>query len=280
MGLGAGRHCGEIAMDAMIREVVQATYQALAPVAAREDSEALRMGLTLGFVSRTTGGYSGKRVLDLGSSLGVHLVAAKRLGAVSAIGLDRFIFPDAFDNDFILQRGELEALQRAWQTEGVEIHRHDLADALPFPDESFDLVVCNAVIEHLHGIHKQLFAEVRRVLAPGGSFVFTTPNLASLLKRVRFVFGRSPMWDLRDYFGSGREFTGHVREFTVTECTQMLAWSGLVPTTVTSRPSYFRWSWLKNPSKFHNVFFQLASRLWPTWGDLVFAAGKKLSSVK
>ncbi|MBC7249813.1 MAG: class I SAM-dependent methyltransferase [Anaerolineae bacterium] len=50
-----------------------------------------------------------------------------------------------------------------------------LADALPFPHASFDLVLCSWVIEHL--AHPQLvFSEVARVLRPGGHFVFLTPN--------------------------------------------------------------------------------------------------------
>jgi SAM-dependent methyltransferase len=47
--------------------------------------------------------------------------------------------------------------------------------ALPFPDASFDLVVAFEVIEHLADWQGML-AETRRVLAPGGQFVVSTPN--------------------------------------------------------------------------------------------------------
>ena len=46
---------------------------------------------------------------------------------------------------------------------------------LPFKDASFDLVTANMVVEHLHDPAIQ-FAEVARVLTPGGVFVFHTPN--------------------------------------------------------------------------------------------------------
>lgn len=49
---------------------------------------------------------------------------------------------------------------------------------LPFRDGSFDLITANMVVEHLADPEMQ-FAEVFRVLAPGGTFVFHTPNVRS-----------------------------------------------------------------------------------------------------
>lgn len=46
---------------------------------------------------------------------------------------------------------------------------------LPFPEDSFDIVVSDFVLEHVE--HPLPFlAEVHRVLKPGGSFFFRTPN--------------------------------------------------------------------------------------------------------
>ncbi len=49
------------------------------------------------------------------------------------------------------------------------------AEALPFPDGFFDLVTLAWVIEHLEDPRKA-FQEILRVLRPGGSVVFLTPN--------------------------------------------------------------------------------------------------------
>lgn len=54
---------------------------------------------------------------------------------------------------------------------------HNVENGLPYADGSFDLVWCSEVIEHLYR-PEFLFAEVERVLAPGGQAVFTTPNSA------------------------------------------------------------------------------------------------------
>ena len=52
--------------------------------------------------------------------------------------------------------------------------RCENVEALTFPDESFDLVISSDIFEHVR--HPMAgFAEVRRVLRPGGSHVFTVP---------------------------------------------------------------------------------------------------------
>lgn len=53
-------------------------------------------------------------------------------------------------------------------------------EELPFAGESFDLVVCLWVLEHLRA-PEMVLNEVRRVLRPGGHFVFLTPNLRNPL---------------------------------------------------------------------------------------------------
>jgi SAM-dependent methyltransferase len=53
-------------------------------------------------------------------------------------------------------------------------------EQLPFAVESFDLIVCLWVLEHLRS-PEVVLREVRRVLRPGGHFVFLTPNLRNPL---------------------------------------------------------------------------------------------------
>src|SRR4051794_889591 len=68
--------------------------------------------------------------------------------------------------------GMLETLEGNAQRLGLEV-RTAVADAegLPFPDESFDLVLGHAVLHHLPNL-RQAFREFHRVLRPGGAFFF------------------------------------------------------------------------------------------------------------
>jgi SAM-dependent methyltransferase len=103
-----------------------------------------------------------KRVLDIGCGAG-YGSAELAAGAHSVTGID--ISADAI----------------AYATENYIrpnlIYQQAGAASLPFPDGSFDLVVAFEVIEHLADWN-QLLLEARRVLAPGGQFVVSTPNKA------------------------------------------------------------------------------------------------------
>ncbi|PIE84502.1 MAG: SAM-dependent methyltransferase [Bacteroidia bacterium] len=46
--------------------------------------------------------------------------------------------------------------------------------ALPFPDHSFDLILCNHVLEHIPDDHLAM-TELRRILAPGGVAILLVP---------------------------------------------------------------------------------------------------------
>lgn len=68
----------------------------------------------------------------------------------------------------------------------------DAEDALPFADESFDLVVCTEMLEHLINPERTV-SEICRVLRSGGRLVGSVP-------------GRSIIWSLRGLSNSKASF--------------------------------------------------------------------------
>ena len=101
---------------------------------------------------------SGERVLDLGSGAGTDsLVAAQMVGADGHVtGID-------MTPEMLAKARNAAATMGVGNVEFVEGE----AERLPFPDETFDVVISNGVID-LVPDKDAVFAELYRVLAPGG----------------------------------------------------------------------------------------------------------------
>jgi ubiquinone/menaquinone biosynthesis C-methylase UbiE len=65
-----------------------------------------------------------------------------------------------------------------------------------FPDDSFDLILCNAMLEHDKCFWKTI-AEIRRVTKPGGLAVLGVPAYVELAKERRFRQTRLYRWGQR-----------------------------------------------------------------------------------
>lgn len=106
---------------------------------------------------------AGETVLDVGSGPGADVLAAGRLvgPAGRVIGVDM--------TDAMLRKARENAA--AAGAANVEF-RHGDADALPVEDASVDRVISNCVI-NLVPDKERAFAEIFRVLKPGGSFSIT-----------------------------------------------------------------------------------------------------------
>ncbi|HEY7770189.1 class I SAM-dependent methyltransferase [Longimicrobium sp.] len=105
---------------------------------------------------------AGARVLDIGcGDAGVLIAFAERGARCAGIELD----------EKSLERGRLRA-----EEHGVEVDlRSGVAEALPWEDASFDLVILDNVLEHVTDREKTLL-EIRRVLKPGGLLYMVTPK--------------------------------------------------------------------------------------------------------
>ena len=71
-----------------------------------------------------------------------------------------------------------------------------VGEKLPFAGESFDIVVCVWVLEHLED-PRAVLNEVARVLRPGGHFFFLTPNLRNPLLMLNRLGKAAPLIQTR-----------------------------------------------------------------------------------
>jgi SAM-dependent methyltransferase len=99
----------------------------------------------------------GAAVLDLMASWTSHLPAEIELGSLAVLGLNA---------------EELQANPRAVER---RVHDLNLRPELPFRDSRFDAVICTASVEYLTRPF-EVFADVARVLKPGGVFLTSFSN--------------------------------------------------------------------------------------------------------
>ncbi len=141
--------------------------------------------------ARRRPGYPRLRVLDLSAGRGEVAAALARDGC--AVRGTHFRADDY----------KLADAGAPLETAGIPIDADiDLTRPLPYADAAFDLVVLCEVAEHLP-TYIPIVAEIGRVLAPGGSLVLSTPNLARLHSRWHFfwtgthkLIRRRVGWDL------------------------------------------------------------------------------------
>ena len=147
------------------------------------------------------------RALDVPCGPGLASEALRRLGfQVTAADLDEQAFA---------------------ASSGIAFERLDLDLPLPFADASFELVHCGDGIEHLENPMRAL-RELARVLAPGGTLVLTTPNYASLERRLRFLLSGSLARPLaRRGARSDAGPHGHVSPLPLTQLAWMAERAGL-----------------------------------------------------
>jgi len=113
--------------------------------------------------------------LDLGCFDGSFTrMIAEKIGTETIVGVDV----------------EPEQLDKA-KSKNIEIYCADLNDALPFENDSFDVIHANQVIEHLSDTDR-FVKEILRILKVGGYSVIATPNLATLPNIAYLVLGIQP----------------------------------------------------------------------------------------
>jgi SAM-dependent methyltransferase len=166
------------------------------------------------------------------------------------------IHPQALVLDIGCSRGDpdLPAMQQARLCVGADLdlpglRANNIDDAvvmapmgaLPFPDATFDVVVCKWVAEHLEHPAKE-FGEASRVLKPGGALVMLTPNALSFFT----IISRALPYRLKQIF-KGRLFANHeedtfrtyYRANTIGSLNAKMALAGLRPALVDHLPGMY-----------------------------------------
>ncbi len=121
------------------------------------------------------------RVLDIGCGIGAYVEKFRALDA-QAFGIDV----------------DLDKLTRAHHEKGLSTVTLSVSEALPFGENTFDLVLLHEVIEHVND-DRQTICEAHRVTKRGGVVVVFAPNRLYPFETHgayfgrRYVFGNIPL---------------------------------------------------------------------------------------
>jgi malonyl-CoA O-methyltransferase len=125
-------------------------------------------------LSKLKPSISPRRILDVGAGTGMLLRSLQNY------------YPEAFLAGLDLAPGMgIEAIN-SFQEEGNHLYVQGDAEKLPFADGTFDLVVSTSTYQWL-SVLEQAFSEAKRVLAPGGIFLFA-------------LFGEGTLSELRNSY--------------------------------------------------------------------------------
>ena len=127
------------------------------------------------------------RILDVGCGFGWQAVALSILAHARVVANDiRPLMTSTVDR-------RVAALRDRGAPVAIEALTGDICD-LDLPDASFDAIVCNQTIEHVHDLGRMLLA-CHRLLRPGGRIVITNDNNALNRRQLDEI---RAMWQRRD----------------------------------------------------------------------------------
>ncbi len=152
-------------------------------------------------------------------------------------------------------------------------------DAYPYPDATFDTVLCCELIEHLYHDPMHMMAEINRVLKPGGHLVLSTPNITGARGLHAMLHGYHPGL-FHTYVvpkRGGEVDPRHNREYAPRDVRALFENSGFELARLES-------GWLseEDPGRYGQLDQLLAQ-----WGfsrdlrgDIIYAVGRKVGPVR
>ena len=137
-----------------------------------------------------------KRILDVGAGTGRYGLKFAQDYPKSHVTITD-VLPESLMH--------IEAYRHELNVSNVSIQKES-ALQLSFHNETFDVVFCDVVIQHLPD-YRQAFSEMSRVLAPGGTLIVSTNNVWNIphtaYKLAHRVLGRTYRYGLERSFTRG-----------------------------------------------------------------------------
>ncbi|MBN1383306.1 MAG: class I SAM-dependent methyltransferase [Elusimicrobia bacterium] len=162
-----------------------------------------------------------KKIIDLGCGDGTHYGRFVSQLAGSYIGLDV----------------SGEAVKKAKEN-GLEARKHNFNDRMPFDNNSFDVIICLEVIEHLFD-PEFFLKECGRILKPAGFLILSLPNSFYLRQRIKFLSGSFSSMTGSPLAADKEWSAPHIRFFSKDSICRLLSISGFTISKFLPEGFYF-----------------------------------------
>ena len=162
----------------------------------------------------------GAKILDFGCG------PCDQTAVMQSMGFECFAYDDLSDAWHVKFDNRDKIISFA---EGIGI-RFTLAGpgiGLPYPKESFDMVVLNDVLEHLHDSPRELMNDLVELIKPGGLLLITVPNAGNIRKRLALLFGGTNYQPYDSFYWYPGQWRGHVREYVRGDLVSLSHYLGL-----------------------------------------------------
>ena len=111
----------------------------------------------------------GDKLLDLGCGEGRHVIAAYLEKNIQAVGVDLGFNDLKTTADKFSEFCQSENADKSF---GLSVAN---ALSLPFEDNTFDVIICSEVLDHIPD-YESVLTEIERILVPGGTFIASVPR--------------------------------------------------------------------------------------------------------
>lgn len=155
----------------------------------------------------------GARVLELGAIPYCLTILLRKFAGLNVDPLSFFEFETAERTTHRLENAENQE-QYDFDYAPLNVER----DIFPSADETYDLVLCCELLEHLLINPSHMLYEIHRVLKPGGYLQLSTPNVLRWGNVFSLLKGRN----INDCYHGNGIYGRHNREYSMHEVSQLL----------------------------------------------------------
>jgi len=169
------------------------------------------------------------RVLELGAVPYYLTILLRKYAGLDVDPLSFFEFETSERTTHRLENAETQELYD-FDYAPLNVER----DVFPSADDTYDLVLCCELLEHLLINPSHMLYEIHRVLKPGGYLLLTTPNVLRWGNVSSLLKGRN----INDCYHGNGIYGRHNREYSPREVAQLLEGNGFSIDLIETRSVY------------------------------------------